>query len=256
MLRTIREVFTFFFFLGKRSRKLKVFFLLSLLPVALAVVVKITFVGRSSEVMSVFQEILMVYFLQFLIIILTLFYGTSVCSEEIEGKTLPYLTTRPLTKSGIVIGKFAAYTALSALMVFVSLAASYIIMSVQKLGEAATYGAFLRYAGVLLLGLMAYSAMFTFLGTFLKKSILIGLVFGFGWETAIQYFPGSTQRFSVVHYLKSLLPYYSPGKFSLLMFRLEPTSPVAAVLVLLLITSGFLGLACLFFSLKEYMFED
>ena len=71
----------------------------------------------------------MVYDLQFLVVILTLFYGTSVCSEEIEGKTLPYLTTRPLTKSGIVIGKFAAYTALSALMVFVSLAASYLIMN-------------------------------------------------------------------------------------------------------------------------------
>jgi len=256
MLRTIREVFAFFFFLGKRSRKMKVFFLLSLLPVALAVVVRIVFTGRSSEVMSVFQEILMVYFLQFLIIILALFYGTSVCSEEIEGKTLPYLTTRPLTKGGIIIGKFAAYAALLALMVLVSLAASYFIMSFQKLGQAATYAAFVRYAGVLLLGLMAYAAMFTFLGTFLKKSILIGLAFGFGWETAIQYFPGSTQRFSVVHYLKSLLPYYSAGKFSILTFRLEPTSPAVSVLVLLLITAGFLGLACLFFSLKEYMFED
>ena len=37
---------------------------------------------------------------------------------------------------------------------------------------------------------MAYTALFTFLGTFLKKSILIGLAFGFGWETVIQYFPG------------------------------------------------------------------
>jgi ABC-2 type transport system permease protein len=145
---------------------------------------------------------------------------------------------------------------LSASMVLVSLAASYLIMSFEKLGEAAAYGALLRYAGVLLLGLMAYMALFTFLGTFLKKSILVGLAFGFGWETAIQYFPGSTQRFSVVHYLKSLLPYYSAGKFSILMFRLEPTSPAVAVLVLLLITAGFLGLACLFFSLKEYMFED
>ena len=60
--------------------------------------------------MSVFQDILMVYDLQFLIVILTLFYGTSVCSEEIEGKTLPYLTTRPLTKAGIILGKYAAYT--------------------------------------------------------------------------------------------------------------------------------------------------
>jgi len=256
MLRTIREVFAFFFFLGRRSRKIKLFFVLSLLPVVLAVLIRMAYTGRSREVMSVFQDILMVYFLQFLIIILALFYGTSVCSEEIEAKTLPYLTTRPLTKGGIIIGKFAAYTSLLALMVSVSLAASYLIMNFRRLDEGATYVALLRYAGVLGLGLMAYTAMFTFLGTFLKKSILIGLAFGFGWETAIQYFPGSTQRFSVIHYLKSLLPFYSAGKFSILTFRLEPTSPAVSVFILLLITGGFLGLACLFFSLKEYMFED
>ena len=40
------------------------------------------------------------------------------------------------------------------------------------------------------------------------------------------------------------------------MFRLEPTGPAAAILALVLITAVFLGLACLVFSLKEYMFED
>lgn len=256
MLRTVREVAAFFFFLGRRARKLRAFLLLGLIPVVLAIVVRIVFAGRSTDVMSVFQDILMIYDLQFLAIILTLFYGTSVCSEEIEGKTLPYLTTRPLSKSGIVIGKYAAYTALTSLIVGLSLAASYLIMNSSRLGSFAAWTALLRYAGVLLLGVMAYTALFTFLGTLLKKSILIGLAFGFGWETAIQYFPGSTQRFSIVHYLKSLLPYYSPGKYSILTFRLEPTGPLAAVLILLLIAAVFLGLACLVFSRKEYMFED
>ena len=134
MLRTVREVAAFFFFLGRRARKVRAFVLLGLLPVALAVVVRIVFAGRSADVMSVFQDILMIYDLQFLAVILTLFYGTSVCSEEIEGKTLPYLTTRPLSKSGIIIGKYAAYTALSALIVVLSLAASYLIMNGPRLG--------------------------------------------------------------------------------------------------------------------------
>jgi ABC-2 type transport system permease protein len=256
MLRTIREVFGFFFFLGKRARKMKVFFLLSLLPVAMAVIVRFAFAGRSGDVMSVFQDILMVYDLQFLIVILALFYGTSVCSEEIEGKTLPYLTTRPLAKPGIILGKYAAYTSLTSLMVLVSLAASYLILNGTRLGEMRAWTSLIRYAGVLVLGLAAYTALFAFLGTFMKKSILVGLAFGFGWETVIQYFPGSTQKFSIVHYLKSLLPDYSPGKYSILMFRLEPTHPFAAVLALVLIGAVFLGLACLLFRMKEYMFED
>lgn len=256
MLRTVREVAAFFLFLGGRARKLRLFVLIALLPVALAILVRIVFAGRSDEVMSVFRDILMVYDLQFLIVILALFYGTSVVSEEVEGRTLPYLTTRPLSKAGIVLGKYAAFLGLTGGIVLASLAASYLIMNAPRLGTLQAWTALLRYGAVLGLGLAAYMALFTFLGAVLKKSILIGLAFGFGWETVIQYFPGSTQRFSIVHYLKSLLPYHSPGKYSILMFRLEPTAPPVAVLALVLIAAAFLGLACLAFSLKEYMPED
>jgi hypothetical protein len=99
-------------------------------------------------------------------------------------------------------------------------------------------------------------SLFTFIGTFLKKTILFGLLFSFGWENVIQYFPGSTQRFAIVHYLKSLLKVPTSGGFSFLLFRLEPTPPGIAVLMLLLISGIFLFLACLFFSQKEYILQD
>jgi hypothetical protein len=72
----------------------------------------------------------------------------------------------------------------------------------------------------------------------------------------IQYFPGSTQRFAIIHYLKSLLPVPQTGRFSFLMFRLEPSSPLFSIFMIFLITGVFLGLACLLFSWKEYIFED
>jgi hypothetical protein len=90
----------------------------------------------------------------------------------------------------------------------------------------------------------------------------VGLIFGFGWENVIQYFPGSTQRFSVVHYLKSLLPYHRAGSggggrgVALLLFRLEPTAPLVAVLALVAIAAAFLALACGLFRTKEYLSED
>jgi len=77
MLKTVREVSRFFFFLGGRARKMKAFLALSLLPVVLAIVVRIVLPGRSADVVAVFQDILMVYDIQFLIVILALFpYGT------------------------------------------------------------------------------------------------------------------------------------------------------------------------------------
>jgi len=255
-----REVFGFFFVLGRRTGRTRTFALVGLIPVALAVVARIFLRGRTGDMAAVSTEILMVFFLQFYIIILALFYGTSIAAEEVENRTLVYLITRPVPKPAIVLGKFSAYAALMGIMTAAGLAISFFILNAARLGEAALYATFFRYLGVLVLGILAYTAFFAFLGTVLKRAIILGLVFGFGWETAIQYFPGSTQRFSIVHYLKSLLPYRPGGGggrgVALLLFRLEPTRPVLAVLALAAITAAFLALTCWLFRAKEYVSED
>ncbi len=258
--KSIGEIFGFFFFLGRRTGKARVFALLGLVPVALAIVVRVALHGRSGDMAAVFTEILMVFFLQFYIVILSLFFGTSVTAEEVEGKTLCYLVTRPIPKPAVVLGKYLAYALLMALMVAVSLALSYFILNAGRLAQPSLYLTFLGYLGVLVLGILAYTAFFTFLGAVLKRAIILGLMFGFGWENVIQYFPGSTQRFSIVHYLKSLLPYRPMGGggrgVALLLFRLEPTSPITAVLMLAVIAGAFLALACWAFRTKEYLYEE
>jgi hypothetical protein len=137
-------------------------------------------------------------------------------------------------------------------------------MNAARLSDPGLYATFFRYLGVLGLGILAYTAFFTFLGAVLKRAIIVGMVFGFGWENVIQYFPGSTQKLSIVHYLKSLLPYHPPSVggggggrgVALLLFRLEPTAPLAAILILAAITAGFLALACWLFRTKEYLYEE
>jgi ABC-2 type transport system permease protein len=255
---TFRRVFGFFFFLARRTGKTRVFVLLGLIPVVLAVLVRIIMHGRSADVAAVFSEILMVFFLTFYVVILSLFYGTSICAEELENRTLTYLFTRPLSKTGIFLGKYAAYAAVMVIMVTVSLGFSFFIMNGHRFADPNLYLTFLRYAGVLSLGILAYTALFAFLGVFLKKAILVGLLFGFGWENVIQYFPGSTQRFSLVHYMKSLLPHRPSGggQLAILLFRLEPTEPAAAILTLSVVAAGLLVLACWLFRTKEYLFEE
>ena len=255
----VRRVFAFFFFLGRRTGKTRVFALVGLIPVAIAVLVRVLMAGRADDLAAVFSEILMVFYVTFYIVILSLFYGTSVSAEELEGKTLSYLTTRPLAKPAIFLGKYAAYAALMGLMVTSSLGLSFFIMNSHRFRDPGLYLTFLRYAGVLGLGILAYTAFFAFLGTFLKRAIIVGLLFGFGWENVIQYFPGSTQKFSLVHYLKSLLPrrpMASGGRLSLLLFRLEPTGPAVSVITLAVVVSVFVALACVLFRTKEYLYEE
>ncbi|MGA2361180.1 MAG: ABC transporter permease [Candidatus Aminicenantales bacterium] len=254
---SFRRVFVFFFFLGRRTGRSRVFFLLGLIPVAIAVMFRIVLAGRTGDLVAVFNDILIVFFVTFDIVILSLFYGTSIVAEETEGRTLPYLITRPLSKPAIFLGKYAAYVTLMFIMVSTSLSLSFFIMNGHRLRDPAIYLTFMKYEGSLGLGILAYTAFFAFLGTFLKRAILVGLLFGFGWENVIQYFPGSTQKFSLVHYMKSLMPRRpSGGPLSILLFRLEPTEPVVAVITLVVIAAAFLALACWLFRAKEYLFEE
>ena len=253
------KIYVFFIRLGKNAKKTKIFYLVSFLPIIMAFIVRfaqIFSIQRNISGMYIFSNMIMGFYLQFLILILALFFGTSVCSEELENKTLTYLTTRPVPKSAIILGKYAAYTTLIIIMTLTGVLVSFIILNIDQLLNLSIYTVLLRDAGVLSLGLMCYTAFFTFVGTFLKKSIMFGLIFSFGWENVIQYFPGSTQKFAIVHYLKSLLPRTTSGRFSFLLFRLEPTSPFNAVLMLFIITAVFLALACVMFSYKEYIFQD
>jgi ABC-2 type transport system permease protein len=258
-LESLRRVFSVFWALGRRARRTKFFFLFSLLPVAVALIIRLNevFAGRGlHEGIYIFTNIIMFFYLQMVVLVLALFYGTSVCSEEVEGKTLPYLTTRPVAKSAIVLGKYAAYTIITMGMVGLGLVLSFLILSFDRLLDPEVDLVLLRDLGVLAFGLIAYGALFTFLGSALKRSIFFGLLFCFGWENVIQYFPGSTQRLAIVHYLKSFLPAAPAGRFAFLTFRLEPTSPGLSVLILGLVTAGCLALAGFVFSKKEYILED
>lgn len=264
-LKSFGRVFSVFFFLGRRSRRFKLYAVLSQLPAAVAVFIQVyqaflvqAYHGQANNIsgLPIFSNVIMTFDLQFLILLLALFYGTSICLEEVEGRTLMYLTTRPVPKSAVILGKYAAYALFQVIMINVGIVLAFLVLSLRTSGGPLPLSVLLKYCGVLTLGILAYTAFFTLLGTLAKRALLFGLLFGFGWETVVQYFPGTTQRFTIAHYLKSMLPPTTSGGFSFLMFRLEPTSPLWSVLALALMTAGFLGLACLVFSWKDYILDD
>ncbi len=260
MRKEILRVFAFYFFIGKKSSRTRTFFLISSVSVLMALIIRAyQLAGYWTENGQViFQNFLMVFFLQFLIVLLGLFYGTSILTEEVEGRTLSYLTTRPVRRASLITGKYLAYLTLVSIMLISTVILSYLILNLDSDFRLIDIWTAFRYSIILWLGLAAYLSFFNFLGTWLRKPILVGLAFGFGWESIIQYFPGTTQKLSVAHYLKSLLPQYtsSGGKLGFLFIRLEPTKPGLAVLILIAIILVFLVLASLIFSYKEYLYEE
>jgi len=47
-------------------------------------------------------------------------------------------------------------------------------------------------------------------GAWLRRPLVIGLVFAFGWEPAVLLFPGYLKRLTVAYYLQALVPHAMP----------------------------------------------
>jgi ABC-2 type transport system permease protein len=158
----------------------------------------------------------------------------------------------------VVLGKFAAYALLSAIIVNAGLILSFLVVNIERLDRMSHVKAFLSFVVVGILGLITYMALFTVLGTFLKKAgVVLGLMFVFGWENVVQYFPGITQKFTVIHWIKSLLPEGARGTvFKFLMFQLEPSSTTESLVVLIVFITAALIASCLIFKNKEYIISE
>ena len=58
---------------------------------------------------DLYAVIVALYWIRNVLPLAALFFATSLVADEVEGRTLTYLITRPLTRPSIFVGKFAAY---------------------------------------------------------------------------------------------------------------------------------------------------
>ncbi|MBN2345615.1 MAG: ABC transporter permease subunit [Candidatus Aminicenantes bacterium] len=251
-------VFSTFFRTGLKAKRTRVFILLGLVPVLLMLAVRVMEGAGTLEAGAAaefFARVTLALYFQLLVPVLALFFGSSIVNEELDNKTLVYLTTVPVRRRTVLLGKFLAAFLLAALLVAAGFLLCFLSASLRRLGQAAAWGELGLFLGAALLALLCYMALFSAAGAFMKKSILIGLFFIFGWESVVQYFPGVTQKFTIVHWVKSLLP-IPPGEGGFLIFQLQPSPPLQSILALLFAGALFLALSVFIFERKEYIFSD
>lgn len=255
----IKTLFSFFFKLGVRSKRAKLFFLFSLIPTVFFIITKlVAFLnpGNGVSMSNPFAQIGGPFYFQLFIPLLSLFYGSSVINDEIDNKTLIYLTTSPSSKASIILGKSLAHFVVTIIIIISGLLFSYVLANTAHLTEVRYIKEFGAFVGAALLSIVAYSSLFTMLGTLLKKSILLGLFFILGWESIVQFFPGTTQKLTISHYIKSLLPIQLKGNESILSFELQPSTVSESIVTLLLITAVSLAISIFIFYNKEYVLSD
>jgi hypothetical protein len=127
----------------------------------------------------------------------------------------------------------------------------YVVLSPSGWGEVgASFPSLARDLAVAALGLVAYNGIFALAGTLLKRPLLAGLFFIFGWQGIATFVPGRARLATVAHYMTSLMPGSSSGgAFAGLLG--ERSSALASILALAAIAGATHALALAAFARKE-----
>jgi ABC-2 type transport system permease protein len=239
-------------------------------PVMLAVIVRIiaTLVPSSSFRIngamvggpSIFGMMIWLLYVRFIVPVLGVFYGTALIADEVDDKTITYLFTRPIPRGSVLIGKYLAYLGCTVLLILPTV--TMVFFLIVPLGAGSVGQAFpslLTDLGMIALGLAAYGAVFALVGARLKRPLVIGLVFAFGWEPTVLLVPGYLKQLTVAYYVQALVPHAMPDDSTLgaILQVFNDVPPVTVSLAALaIITVGALWLAARTVETREYVLEQ
>jgi len=199
-------------------------------------------------------------YIRFIVSVLGVFYGTALIADEIEDRTITYLFARPIPRSSVLLGKYLSYLTCTVLLVLPSVVLVYFLVApLGGAGIGAEFPSLLADLCMLAAGLASYGAVFALVGARLKRPLVIGLVFAFGWEPGVLLFPGYLKRATVAFYLQALVPHAMPqdSAVSVIMqvFQ-EIPSVMTSLLCLTVITLATLWLAARAVETREYVLEQ
>ena len=239
-------------------------------PVMLATIVRIiTLVMPSSAFRingamiggpSIFGMMIWLLYVRFIVPVLGVFYGTALIADEVDDKTITYLFTRPIPRGAVVLGKYLAYLGCTVLLILPTvMMVFFLIVPLGGGSIGQTFPSLLIDLGMIALGLSAYGAVFALVGARLKRPLVIGLVFAFGWEPTVMLVPGYLKQLTVAYYLQALVPHAMPQDSTLaaILQVFSDVPPVATSLAALVgITAAALWLAARTVETREYVLEQ
>ena len=211
---------------------------------------------------DIFGLMIWAFYLRFTVPVLGVFYGTSLIADEVEDKTITYLFTRPIPRGAILVGKYLAFLTCTSIVILPSVVVVYFAV-VPLFGGSigAGFPSLVADLGLIGLGLAVYGAAFAYVGARLRRPLVSGLLFVFGWEPVVIVVPGYMKNLSVAYYLQGLVPHAAPQDEAMTLLRsaLQTFEPAPAAWICLLalaaIWAAALGAAVRTVARREYMLE-
>jgi hypothetical protein len=139
---------------------------------------------------------------QFVVPLAGLFVGVAVLGDEIEGRTITYLFTRPQPRQIVFLARYMGLATAFALLLLGTFSLSAYLWSkripltAREVAGTALIAAF---------GFLVYAAFFAALRAYVSRALFAGFLLGFIFEGVVSKLPGTgISRVSVWHHLALL----------------------------------------------------
>ena len=187
-----------------RSRSIYVVLGISLLASILAVIVQLT-PGEASlrDLRDIFANLLYQdLFAATLLPLATLVLATAALGDEIEDRTLQYLSLKPIGRLRIVFEKLLAVIIVMVPVVWLGIVLTWAITS---FGEYDGMRDLLWPAlASSLVAIVGFGSLFMLLSMVMQRALLVGVFYVFVWETALSRFLPGIRAISIRHFTQSL----------------------------------------------------
>ena len=194
--------------LGSRRRLLLILFLAAL-PIGLAALVSATLDQDESSNEEFINILIDGLLIAGILPIVTMVLATAAFGNELEDRTLGYLVLKPLSRlrivapkllaSVVVGGPFLIASGIGATLLGASGFGAAIVVLDSSLQAAVAVGV------ALLVGLVAYAAIFTWAGLVTTRALAFALIYVFLWEGLISTYLGGIRYLSVRGYTLGIL---------------------------------------------------
>ena len=138
-------------------------------------------------------------FLGFVLPLFTLSYATGAFGTDRESRSLVWLMTRPIPRSGIYLAKFVG--TLPWCLAFGVGGFAAVGLAAGKIGREALA----MYWPAAVMASVAFAALFHLVGAIFRRPVVVGLVYVFFFEALVAALPGSLKLFSLTFYARSLM---------------------------------------------------
>lgn len=224
-------------------RRLLLILVLAALPIGLAAIVSATLDQDETANKEFINTLLDALLTAGIVPIVTMVLATAAFGNELEDRTLGYLTLKPISRLSIVFPKLLASVVVSAPLLIVS-GVGATLLGASSLGAAllaldSTFQAAVAVGVALLVGVITYAAIFTWAGLISTRALAFALVYVFLWEGLMSTFLGGIRYLSVRGYTLAILHGLDDKSFGPLKDRvIEFPAAIAGAVVVTIVFFG------------------